>query len=233
MSKNIARLLAASVLAIGLAGVLMHNGVSASERAVSLPDPAVDEPLAKTSGQESVVLAGGCFWGVQAVFQHVKGVISATSGYSGGSAKAAEYEIVSTGMTGHAESVKVVWDPSKITFGQLLKVYFSVVHDPTELNRQGPDEGTQYRSSIFYSNDEQKRIADAYIAQLGQAKVFPHKIVTQVVALKGFYPAEGYHQNYATLHPDNPYIRYNDLPKVDHLKQNFPNLYQSSTAAAN
>jgi peptide-methionine (S)-S-oxide reductase len=135
--------------------------------------------------------------------------------------------VVSTGTTGHAESVKVLWDPSKVTYGQLLKVYFSVVHDPTQLNRQGPDEGTQYRSSIFYANDEQKRIAEAYIAQLDQAKVFPHKIVTQVVALKGFYPAEPYHQNYATLHPENPYILFNDLPKVDHLKQNFPTLYRS------
>jgi peptide-methionine (S)-S-oxide reductase len=227
MSKSVARFLAVGLLTAAFAGVLMHRTVSASEKAVSIPDPVVDEALAKTSGQESVVLAGGCFWGVQAVFQHVKGVISATSGYSGGPAKAAEYEVVSTGTTGHAESVKVIWDPSKVTFAQLLKVYFSVVHDPTQLNRQGPDEGTQYRSSIFYANDEQKRIADAYIAQLDQAKVFPHKIVTQVVALKGFYPAESYHQNYATLHPENPYILFNDLPKVDHLKQNFPDLYRA------
>ena len=147
-------------------------------------------------------------------FQHVKGVISATSGYSGGPSSAAEYEVVSTGTTGHAESVKVVFDPSKLSYGQLLKVFFSVAHDPTELNRQGPDTGTQYRSVIFYSGDQQKHIAQAYIAQLDQAKVFPRAIVTQVVPLKGFYPAEAYHQNYATLHPDNPYIKYNDLPKV-------------------
>lgn len=208
---------------------LVRGSASASQQGdVTLPNPVVDEAPSKASGQESAVLAGGCFWGVQAVFQHVKGVVSATSGYSGGAAFAAEYEIVSTGTTGHAESVKVVYDPSKITFGQLLKIYFSVAHDPTELNRQGPDQGTQYRSSIFYGNEEQKHIAQAYISQLDQAKVFPRKIVTQVVPLKAFYPAEGYHQNYATLHPDNPYIVYNDLPKVAHLQKEYPNLYRSS-----
>lgn len=200
----------------------------AGERSVVLPDPTVDESASTKSGQETAVFAGGCFWGVQAVFQHVKGVISATSGYSGGPSVAAEYEVVSTGTTGHAESVKVVFDPSKITYGQLLKVFFSVAHDPTELNRQGPDTGTQYRSVIFYSGDQQQHIAQAYIAQLGQAKVFRQAIVTQVVQLKAFYPAEAYHQNYATLHPDNPYIRYNDLPKVANLQQQFPNLYRSS-----
>lgn len=200
----------------------------AAEGAVILPDPAAHESLSAKSGQETAVFAGGCFWGVQAVFQHVKGVISATSGYSGGPSIAAEYEVVSTGTTGHAESVKVVYDPSKLTYGQLLKVFFSVAHDPTELNRQGPDTGTQYRSVIFYSSDQQKNIAQAYIAQLDQAKIFPHKIVTQVVPLKAFYPAEGYHQNYATLHPDNPYIKYNDLPKVANLQQQFPNLYRPS-----
>ncbi len=200
----------------------------AAEGAVILPDPAANESLSAKSGQETAVFAGGCFWGVQAVFQHVKGVISATSGYSGGPSIAAEYEVVSTGTTGHAESVKVVYDPSKLTYGQLLKVFFSVAHDPTELNRQGPDTGTQYRSVIFYSSDQQKNIAQAYIAQLDQAKIFPHKIVTQVVPLKAFYPAEGYHQNYATLHPDNPYIKYNDLPKVANLQQQFPNLYRPS-----
>lgn len=193
-----------------------------------LPNPATDEPAATKSGQETAVFAGGCFWGVQAVFQHVKGVISATSGYSGGPSSVAEYEVVSTGTTGHAESVKVVFDPSKVSYGQLLKVFFSVAHDPTELNRQGPDTGTQYRSVTFYTGDQQKQIAQAYIAQLDQAKVFPRAIVTQVVPLKGFYPAEAYHQNYATLHPDNPYIMYNDLPKVAHLQQQFPNLYRAS-----
>ena len=226
MSKY--RLIAASLLLIALAGLILS--LNASDKAVSLPSPAVDEPLAGKSGRETLVLAGGCFWGVQAVFQHVKGVVSATSGYSGGSSNTAEYEIVSSGSTGHAESVKVTYDPSKITYGRLLQVFFSVALDPTQLNRQGPDEGTQYRSVIFYGNDEQKRIAEAYIAQLNQAKAFPKPIVTQVVALKGFYPAEGYHQDYATLHPDNPYIRFNDAPKVAHLQQQFPNLYQQNIA---
>jgi peptide-methionine (S)-S-oxide reductase len=173
------------------------------------------------------VFSGGCFWGIQAVFQHVKGVSSATSGYSGGSAATAEYEVVSTGETGHAESVKVAYDPAVITYGQLLKVFFSVAHDPTELNRQGPDTGSQYRSVIFYNGDEQERIAEAYIAQLNQAKVYGGPIVTQVVPLKAFYPAEAYHQNYATLHPDDPYIVFNDAPKVAHLRQQFPDLYVS------
>jgi peptide-methionine (S)-S-oxide reductase len=182
--------------------------------------------LSTKTGKETAVFAGGCFWGVQAVFQHVHGVMSATSGYSGGTSATAEYEVVSTGQTGHAESVQVVFDPSQVSYGQLLKVFFSVAHDPTELNRQGPDTGTQYRSVIFYANDEQKRIASAYIAQLDQAKAFPRPIVTQVVPLKAFYPAEDYHQNYATLHPDNPYIAINDAPKVDHLREQLPELYK-------
>jgi peptide-methionine (S)-S-oxide reductase len=190
-----------------------------------VPAPALDAKRAAAPSQQTVVVAGGCFWGIQAVFQHVKGVISATSGYSGGSAKTAEYETVSTGETGHAESVQIVFDPSQITFGELLRVFFSVAHDPTELNRQGPDEGTQYRSEIFTTSDEQKHIAESYIAQLDQAKVFPRRIVTKIAPLQAFYPAEAYHQNYATLHPDNPYIRYNDAPKVDHLRQEFPDLY--------
>ena len=189
------------------------------------PAPAVDAPRTATSGQQTAVLSGGCFWGVQAVFQLVKGVIKATSGYSGGSAKTAEYETVSTGETGHAESVEIVYDPSQITYGELLRVFFSVAHDPTQLNRQGPDQGTQYRSSIFYSRDDQKRIAEAYIAQLDKAGVFPRRIVTQVVPLQAFYPAEAYHQNYAALHPYQPYIVYNDAPKVEHLRQEFPDLY--------
>jgi peptide-methionine (S)-S-oxide reductase len=199
---------------------------SAGDRGgVNIPRPSVDAALAGNQSQDTVVLAGGCFWGIQAVFQHVKGVISATSGYSGGEAKTAEYEVVSTGETGHAESVKIVYDPSQITFGQLLHVFFSVAHDPTQLNRQGPDEGSQYRSVIFYNTDEQKRIAEAYIAQLDSAKVFPHRIVTQVAPLKVFYPAEAYHQDYAARHPDSPYIMFNDAPKVAHLRQEFPNLY--------
>ena len=196
-----------------------------AKTAAAVPAPVQDAPRAATPGQQTAVLSGGCFWGVQAVFQHVKGVISATSGYAGGSAKTAQYEIVSTGETGHAESVEIVYDPSQITYGELLRVFFSVAHDPTQLNRQGPDEGTQYRSSIFYSNDEQKRIAEAYIAQLEQAKTFSHPIVTKVVPLQAFYPAEAYHQNYATLHPNQPYIVFNDAPKVEHLRQQFPDLY--------
>jgi peptide-methionine (S)-S-oxide reductase len=230
MSKLLLRFAFAALMVAVLAGVVMHGSrgsVVASEKVTALPKPAVDEPLAASSGQETAVVAGGCFWGIQAVFQHVKGVVSATSGYSGGSAKTAEYEIVSTGTTNHAESVKIVYDPSKITYGQLLQVFLSVAHDPTQLNRQDPDEGTQYRSVIFYSNDEQKKIADDYIAQLEQAKVFSHKIVTQVVPLKGFYPAEGYHQNYAALHPDNPYIARFDLPKVANLQQMYPQLYRN------
>jgi peptide-methionine (S)-S-oxide reductase len=190
-----------------------------------VPAAAVDAARAATPGRQTAVVAGGCFWGIQAVFQHVKGVISATSGYAGGSAKTAEYEVVSTGETGHAESVQIAYDPSQITYGELLRVFFSVAHDPTELNRQGPDEGTQYRSVIFYGNDEQKRVAEAYIAQLDQAKVFRHRIVTQVAPLQAFYPAEAYHQNYAALHPNQPYIYYNDAPKVEHLRQEFPDLY--------
>jgi peptide-methionine (S)-S-oxide reductase len=206
-----------------LIGVTAYSSGSGAKEPV--PIPTADAPKAAASGQQSVVLSGGCFWGVQAVFQHVKGVKEATSGYSGGEAKTAEYEIVSTGRTGHAESVKVTYDPSQVTFGELLRVFFSVAHDPTELNRQGPDEGTQYRSVIFYATDEQRKIAEAYIAELDQAKVFKHKIVTQVVPLKAFYPAEAYHQNYATIHPDNPYIFFNDAPKVSNLRKEFPDLY--------
>jgi peptide-methionine (S)-S-oxide reductase len=173
------------------------------------------------------VLAGGCFWGIQAVFQHVKGVIRATSGYSGGSSATAEYELVSTGETGHAESVEITYDATQITYGRILQIFFSVAHDPTQLNRQGPDEGTQYRSVIFYNGEEQKRIAEAYITQLNQARIFSRRIVTQVMPLKAFYPAEAYHQDYATRHPDNPYIVYNDAPKVAHLRQQFPGLYKN------
>jgi peptide-methionine (S)-S-oxide reductase len=217
--------LSAMILTLTFAGVTACSAGDHSNGAV--PNPTLDAPIATTKAEETVVVAGGCFWGIQAVFQHVKGVISATSGYSGGSAKTAEYELVSTGGTGHAESVKITYDPSQITYGQLLRVFFSVAHDPTQLNRQGPDEGTQYRSSIFYRSDEQKRIAEAYIAQLEEAKVFPRPIVTQVVPLKAFYPAEAYHQDYAAQHPNNPYIVYNDAPKVAHLREKFPDLYTS------
>src|ERR1700681_4704369 len=213
----------ALILFASLLGATPCNAKANPSAAV--PAPLVDAPRAASAGQQTAVVSGGCFWGVQAVFQHVRGVISATSGYSGGSAKTAEYEIVSTGETGHAESVRIVYDPSQITYGGLLRVFFSVAHDPTQLNRQGPDEGTQYRSSIFYSNDEQKRIAEAYIAQLDKSRVFSRPIVTQVVPLQAFYPAEAYHQNYATLHPYQPYIVMNDAPKLAHLRQEFPDLY--------
>ena len=190
-----------------------------------IADPAVDDSLAANSSHQTAVLAGGCFWGMQLVFEHVKGVVSVTAGYSGGSAKTAQYEIVSTGETGHAESVRITYDPSKVTYGRLLKVFFAVAHDPTELNRQGPDEGTQYRSVIFYASDDQLRIARAYIEQLDQSKVFRGKIVTQLTPLTAFYPAEAYHQDYAVHNPDNPYIAFNDLPKLDHLRKRLPDLY--------
>ena len=199
-----------------------HDAASA---ATALPDPAADQSLAPSKGPSILVIAGGCFWGVQAVFQHVKGVTSATSGYAGGTVKNPGYEDVSSGETGHAESVEISYDPSQITLGQLLKVFFSVAHDPTELNRQGPDSGTQYRSAIFFATPDQQRIAQAYVNQLNQAEVFSRPIVTQIAPLKAFYRAEDYHQNYATNHPDNPYIATFDLPKVQHLQQQFPNLY--------
>jgi peptide-methionine (S)-S-oxide reductase len=209
-------------IALLIFAAFRHDAASA---ATALPDPTVDESLSPQKGQQTLVVAGGCFWGVQAVFQHVKGVTSATSGYSGGTLKNPDYEDVSTGRTGHAESVEIVYDPSQITLGQLLKVFFSVAHDPTELNRQGPDTGTQYRSAIFFSSPDQQRIARAYVQQLDQAKAFSYPIVTQIVPFKAFYRAEDYHQNYATIHPDNPYIATFDLPKVEHLQQQFPNLY--------
>jgi peptide-methionine (S)-S-oxide reductase len=217
-----------AVLSLFLAGIVSCH---AAEAGKPVPGPQVDAPLAKAKGQQTAVVSGGCFWGIQAVFAHVKGVISATSGYTGGSAQTANYETVSTGETGHAESVRITYDPSQVTYGQLLRVFFSVAHDPTELNRQGPDEGTQYRSMISYNSEEQKKIAEAYIAQLDKAKVFPHRIVTQVVPLKGFYPAEAYHQDYAARHPDSPYIFFNDAPKVAHLKSEFPDLYTPADAA--
>jgi peptide-methionine (S)-S-oxide reductase len=205
--------------------VLAANKPSPARPNNSFPKPAVDQPVRSSKGQETAVLSGGCFWGVQAVFEHTRGVLSATSGYAGGDADSAHYEIVSTGKTGHAESVKVVYDPSQITYGQILMVFFSVAHNPTELNKQGPDWGTQYRSSIFYSDEEQKKIAEAYIAQLDSAKIYPQKIVTKVVPLQGFYAAEGYHQDYLKHHPNNPYIVINDQPKLTDLRKQFPELY--------
>jgi peptide-methionine (S)-S-oxide reductase len=207
-----------------LAGTLACQAGNGTTAAV--PAPASDEAKASAAAKQTAVVAGGCFWGIQAVFQHVKGVVSATSGYSGGTVKGPDYETVSSGQTGHAESVQIVYDPSQVTYGELLRVFFSVALDPTEVNRQGPDEGTQYRSLIFYGNDEQKRIAEAYIAQLDQAKVFRRPIATQVVALKAFYPAEAYHQNYATMHPNDTYIMFNDAPKVANLRREFPEMWK-------
>ena len=195
--------------------------------AVGIPDPTLDAPLATTTGEQTAVLAGGCFWGIEAVFEHVKGVKSVTSGYAGGEAKTANYEMVSDGQTGHAESVQITYDPSQISYGQLLKVFFAVAHDPTELNRQGPDTGTQYRSAIFYANEEQKRIAEAYINQLNQAKVFEETMVTQIAPLNSYYKAEAYHQDYAAHHPNDRYIVINDLPKVANLRKQLPDLYKA------
>jgi peptide-methionine (S)-S-oxide reductase len=195
----------------------------AAEDAVVIPAPAMDAKAA--DGIQTVVVAGGCFWGVQGVFQHTAGVVNAVSGYAGGSKATASYETVSTGTTGHAESVEIKYDPKKISYGKILQIFFSVAHDPTQLNRQGPDSGTQYRSAIFTTSDEQQKVADAYIAQLNAAKVYRKPIVTKVGPLQGFFPAEAYHQDYLTLHPSQPYIAYNDIPKVENLKKLFADNY--------
>jgi len=209
-------------------GLLSLTACSASAAGrAPIPPANADVALAAHPGKEKAVFAGGCFWGTQAVFERVKGVIATTVGYSGGSAATATYDQVSSETTGHAESVEVIYDPAKITYGQLLRIFFSVAHDPTELNRQGPDVGTSYRSAIFYVNDEQKRIAQAYIAQLDAAHVFPKPIVTEVTPLKAFYRAEDYHQDYALHNPDNPYILVCDRPKIAALKQQFPELFQT------
>ncbi len=205
--------------------LLALSACMSSSLAGPLPDPATDVPLAKAHGTARAVFAGGCFWGVEAVFENVKGVTEAVSGYSGGTLPSPTYEQVSSGRTGHAESVEVTYDPSRVTYGQLLKVFFAVAHDPTQLDRQGPDMGTQYRSAIFYANAEQARVAQAYIAQLKDAHSFRRPIVTEVTPLKVFYPAEDYHQNYLVQHPDQPYIVYNDLPKLAALKAELPQLY--------
>lgn len=198
-------------------------GWALARGATAFPEPAVDSSPG-LHGKQTAVLAGGCFWGVEGVFERVKGVTNVVAGFAGGEKSTAHYETVSTGKTGHAESVKITYDPAKITFGQLLEVYFAVVHDPTELNRQGPDSGTQYRSAIFYMDDEQKKIAEAYIRQLDAAKVYPRPIVTQVVPFHGFYAAEAYHQHYLDNNPTNPYIVYNDLPKIEALKKQLPQM---------
>ena len=207
------------------AALVLFAAASTLTGAAPLPAPANDLPKSSSPGQATAVFAGGCFWGVEAVFKHVNGVTSATSGYSGGSASTASYALVGSGMTGHAESVEVKYDPSKVTYGQLLRVFFAVAHDPTQLNRQGPDWGSQYRSAIFFTTPEQEKVAQAYIAQLGAAKAFSKPIVTEVAPLKAFYRAEDYHQNYLALHPDQPYIVINDLPKLAALKTELPELY--------
>jgi peptide-methionine (S)-S-oxide reductase len=215
-------LCAAAIGALAIAAFAVAPS-RAAEDAVVIPPPAADVPPA--DGLQTAVVAGGCFWGVQGVFQHTAGVASATSGYAGGNKMTATYEQVSTGSTGHAESVQIKYDPTKISYGKILQIFFSVVHDPTQLNRQGPDSGTQYRSAIFTTSEEQKKVADAYIAQLNAAKVYSKPIVTKVGALESFFPAEAYHQDYLTLHPNQPYIAYNDLPKVENLKKIFAENY--------
>jgi len=221
------------ILLLPLAGAaaLWYAPPGSGEGAVKLPAPAVDNP--KAAGPlQTAVIAGGCFWGVQGVYQYTKGVRQVLSGYSGGDKSTAEYEKVGTGRTGHAESVQIVFDPREISYGEILQIYFSVAHDPTELNRQGPDVGTQYRSAIFYADASQKRIAEAYIAQLGKAKAFGRPIVTRVDPLKGFYPAEAYHQDFLILNPRYPYIVINDLPKIANLKRIFPERYRDKPVMA-
>jgi peptide-methionine (S)-S-oxide reductase len=220
----------ALIIGLLLAGYGLRGTIASSaESARAVPAPAIDEPASQASS-EVAVFAGGCFWGVQGVFQHVLGVTNAVSGYAGGESRTAHYETVGSGSTGHAESVQITYDPRKISYGRLLQVYFSVAHDPTQLDRQGPDFGTQYRSAIFPVNGEQARVAKAYIDQINQAKVLPAALVTRIEPDKTFYPAEGYHQNYLTLHPSNPYIAINDLPKIDALKRYFPDLYRADPA---
>jgi peptide-methionine (S)-S-oxide reductase len=225
MLRNVIRSLIPAVLGLLLVALLVNS--RSTEAAVApLPDPAVDMDRSAAKGAQTAVLAGGCFWCTEAVFEHVMGVEKVVSGYAGGDAASARYDVVSAGRTNHAESIEITFDPTKITYGQLLKVFFSVAHDPTQKNRQGPDYGKQYRSAIFYKNAEQKRIAEAYIAQLGQAKVFGHPIVTEVTELQAFYPAEEYHQDFVKRNPHHPYVMVNALPKLDKLKKQFPQLFK-------
>ena len=219
--RNLVRALLA-----GVAALLLCNAAWPEGQVSPLPDPAMDAPLSKTPGQQTAVFAAGCFWGVEAVFKHVNGVISSTSGYSGGAADTATYDKVSGGSTGHAEAVKVVYDPSKVSYGRLLKILFSAAHDPTQLNRQGPDHGTQYRSAIFFTSPEQQKVAQAYVEQLNAAKVYRSAIVTQIVPLAAFYQAEAYHLDYLARNPMQPYIMINDLPKLAALKKDFPANYR-------
>jgi peptide-methionine (S)-S-oxide reductase len=223
MLKSLGNRLAA---AFSVAALGAMQACGAASGGTPLPAPATDVPASSAAALQTAVFAGGCFWGVDAVFRHVKGVTNVASGYAGGTAKTADYETVSTGTTGHAESVQVTYDPKQVSYGELLRVFFSVAHDPTQLNRQGPDYGKQYRSVVFTNTDEQKRVAKAYIDQLNEAKVFSSPIVTEVVDLPAFYPAESYHQNYLALHRNQPYIVYNDLPKLTALRQQFPDRYK-------
>ena len=224
MKKSLTLLSAAALIAF-VAGAGL-NKVGAAEAVHMIPAPTIDEPAA-AAGTETAVLAGGCFWGVQGVYQHVKGVTSAVSGYAGGAKRTAEYEVVGSGTTGHAESVSVTFDPKQISYGKILQIYFSVAHDPTQLNRQGPDSGTQYRSAIFPATDEQAKVAQAYIDQLDKTSIFGQHIVTKIEPGHNFYPAEDYHQDFLTRNPTYPYIVYNDLPKVEALKKMFPDLYRA------
>ena len=215
-----------AVFVVIVAAVALYTTKVKGAGKTPIPAVAADVQMAHAPGKETAVFAGGCFWGTQSVFERVKGVLDTTAGYAGGTAATATYDQVTTETTGHAESVRVVYDPSQITYGQLLRIFFSVAHDPTQLNRQGPDVGTSYRSAIFYTSEEQRKISQAYIAQLDAAKVFPKPIVTEVVPLKGFYDAESYHQDYALHNPGNPYILVCDRPKVEALKQQFPELFK-------
>jgi peptide-methionine (S)-S-oxide reductase len=226
--KNVMRLAAvlgaASPLIIACTGPL--SALGSATPAVSIPAPAMDEPAGTPSARETALLAGGCFWGVQGIFEHVRGVDRAVSGYAGGTEPTAHYDLVSAGTTGHAESVQISYEPDQITYGQLLRIYFSVVHDPTQLNKQGPDVGTQYRSAIFPQNETQKDIAQAYIAQLNKAAVFDAPIVTRIENANGFFPAEAHHQDFLNSNPTYPYIAINDMPKLDNLKRQYPDLYR-------
>jgi len=226
--KPCSKLAAPLVLAAALlsAGAIFAVSQSSAEEGREIPAPALDEVTAQGSASETAVLAGGCFWGVQGVYQHVKGVSSAVSGYAGGESSTAQYEIIGSGMTGHAESVSVTFDPRVISYSRILQIYFSVAHDPTQLNRQGPDMGTQYRSTIFPTSPEQAKVATAYIDQLNRAQIFDAAIVTTIEPDRQFYPAEDYHQDFLTLNPNYPYIVINDLPKIEDLKTFFPDLYR-------
>jgi peptide-methionine (S)-S-oxide reductase len=221
----------ALLAALAVGAMLWHSPMLAAEEIVILPAPAIDNPKSAGAAQ-TAVLSGGCFWGVQGVFEHVRGVKRVIAGYAGGERLTAHYEMVGSGNTGHAESVKITFDPAAISYGQILQIAFSVVHDPTQLNRQGPDVGSQYRSSVFYADATQKHIAEAYIAQLEQAHVFPRPIVTRVDPLQGFYPAEDYHQDYLINNPSNPYIVVNDLPKIANFRKTFPELYRGQPVLA-